>query len=78
MTVICGPVITGLYREVDCNVLVLGQCYFGGREAGCLKEVDALYSDHYRQVLQYLLAFSAFTYTIVNLCRGVHWLEPCL
>ena len=30
--------------EVDCNVLVL----FGSREAGCFREVAALYSDHLR------------------------------
>ena len=52
----CGPVVTVLYRElggciaeVDCNVLVL----FGAMEAGCFKEVTALYSDHLRQVSLY-------------------------
>ena len=32
-----GPVLVDLYREVDCNALVL----FGPREAGCFREVAA-------------------------------------
>ena len=39
---------------------------FGAREAGCFREVAALYSDHLRQVALYLVA------AIHNLVQGLH------
>ena len=40
-------------------VLVL----FGAREAGCFREVAALYSDHYRQALLYKVVVLMFSLT---------------
>ena len=43
--------VATLHVQVDCNAIVL----FGAGEAGCLRVVAALHTDHLRQVPLYIV-----------------------